>query len=129
MLNVLNLTFLLYYCIAGMYTNAASSFIIKKPKAPEAVMTVQLFVDSPSQSYNSLEASIKNENTGVTYTPQSFQITSGKGVFQFGVAGEIGEVFSLTVKSGTTTVASGIFTVTATNTNQHYVATTVYMSY
>ena len=50
-------------------------------------------------------------------------------MFQFGVAGEIGEVFSLTVKSGTNTVAWGSYTITATNTNQHYVATTVYMSY
>lgn len=122
MLNILKLALLLCYC-------TASPLIAKNTKAPEAIITFQLFVDSPSQSYSGLDASIKNENTGVIYTPQSFQIISGRGVFQFGVAGEIGEVFSLTVKSGTTTVASGTYTITATNTNQHYVATTVYMSY
>lgn len=129
MLNLLHLTFLLCIYATGIYTNIPYSFNIKNEPAPAAVMTFQLFVDSPRQAYNGLDASIKNEHTGVTYTPQSFQIAAGKGVFQFGVAGEVGEVFSLTVRAGSSIVASGSYTVTAINTQQHYVATTIYMSY
>ncbi|WP_343692065.1 hypothetical protein [Chitinophaga sp.] len=125
MLNVLQLTILL--CSLFAHTTTPTSQ--KNVKSPAAVLTFQLFVYSPSQSYAGLEATIQNVNTGETGVLQSFQVISDKGVFQFGTAGDEGQVFNLTVKSGTTTVASGTYTITATNTHQHYVATTVYMSY
>jgi hypothetical protein len=121
MLNILQLTILL----SGLFPHIAP----QHTKAPKAVLTFQLFVYSSSQSYTGLEATIQNLSTGETGVLQLSQITSGKALFQFATAGDEGQTFSLTVKSGTTTVASGTYTITTTNTHQHYVSTTVYMSY
>ncbi|SFO76300.1 hypothetical protein SAMN05428949_6537 [Chitinophaga sp. YR627] len=123
---------LLLVCCALVFSGFRAGVFsqLTTPAARRAVMNFHVYVDSPSQSYAGLTASIKNESSGVNYpTPVQSKIVSGRQFYEFYASGELGEQFSITVKSGTTVVASGTHIVNATNTNNHHAVVTVYMSY
>jgi hypothetical protein len=123
---------LLLVCCAVVFSSFRAGVFshLTAPAARRAVMNFHVYVDSPSQSYAGLTASVKNESSGVNYaTPANSSIVSGRQFYEFYVAGELGEQFSITVKSGSTVVASGTHIVTSTNTNNHHAVVTVYMSY
>lgn len=127
----LSIALLLVCCalvFSGFRTGVFSQ--LTTPAARRAVMNFHVYVDSPGQSYAGLTASVKNESSGVNYpAPANSAIVSGRQFYEFYVAGNEGEQFSITVKSGSTVVASGTHIVTPTNTNNHHAVVTVYMSY
>lgn len=123
---------LLLLCSAVVFSGFTFAGInsLKAAAARRAVMNFHVYVVSSSQSYSGLVTTVKNESSGVNYpTPVQTNIVNGKAFYEFYASGELGEVFSITVKSGSTVVASGTHTVNATNTNNHHAVVTVYMSY